>query len=127
MDYIIALDDTQVVQIVKPFVELINAGSQLMFADSDFVYTKDEFMRDTPGKYELKIGWVRGLGDMSGRFLITTLKLIHPQRLNTTELHVQKRLTRDMHEKYYLLLDLFLQQIEVGQGQDSENFLRLTW
>ena len=133
MDYIIAIDDAQVREVVKPFVEIINAGSQLMFADSDFVYTQDEFMRDVPGRYELKIGWCEGFGQWDGTFLITTLTLTHPQRLNTTKLDVGKRLESLNHPHVNQVLGLIGRQIAAGQAEDrrpdmpDDHFLRLSW
>lgn len=123
MDYTIALDDEQVRRLVKPFVELMIDTTRRLFPDADFQYTADEFMRDTPGRYQLRITWQLD----AGSFYFTMLELVQPLGLDTLTLRfVHSSLL--FHPNWPEVAALFGQQIEVNQAEGpGPHLLRLTW
>lgn len=123
MDYTIPLDDAQVRQIVKPFVLGMLETARRMFPDADFQYTSDEFMRDTPGKYQLRITWEYDLQ----AFYFTQLEVLQPLGLDTLALRYEREPILG-HPDWPAVVVLFNQQIEVGQAEGfGPHVLRLTW
>jgi hypothetical protein len=94
MQAVLSLYGSQLSELAKPLVTYLVAQLQKLFPEEDYSYANDEFVRDTPGLYELQLRYYH-LGESyaaASMVFIDNLRLVRPGGIQRDEIRIGKPL-----------------------------------
>lgn len=75
--------NSDIKEYIKPLVEFMQARLKALYPEQDFTFTDNEWVRDQPDLYEMRVDWYRWAyreGQVQD-YLVTRLELIRPERI----------------------------------------------
>lgn len=115
------LSGPEVSTVLKPLVEYLQQKMQVFFPELDFVFTDDEFVRDVPGDYKIKLKWFLLPGEKLldyHSYRVTYIELIRPMQIQTETVRIQD----SRHQEFVKELVPYLRRYVLSAAGTAEGF-----